>query len=253
MKLKIVILSLLGLIFFNSCSSDSNSSNQTSQNLDPNTILPKKVIIDNYSGSTIYEIFYDQNKINYIKCVLEDNNQLIEFKINFIYNGNLISQITFIDMSTGNVLDDEVFTYQNNQLIQIGSTQDGVLYNYMYNSNGVITETSPNSQDTTTYTISNGLVVSYIGNATNQTLSYYNNSSYSPYKNILGIDKIYFIPNRSFLSDLFLFPKNIRSIRGSFTYRYTYTYNNILFPTSFIKERSVFNYYQMEENYNIIY
>ena len=62
MKIRILMLSLIGMIFFNSCSSDSNSTNSTSQNLDPNTILPKKIIEDRY-GSLCYEFFYDQNHL----------------------------------------------------------------------------------------------------------------------------------------------------------------------------------------------
>jgi len=54
MKIRILMLSIIGLIFFNSCSNDSNS---TSQNLDPNTILPKKIIEDGNGMSFFYEFF----------------------------------------------------------------------------------------------------------------------------------------------------------------------------------------------------
>ena len=57
MKIRILMLSILGLILFNSCSSDSDSNTPTSQNLDPNTILPKKIIEDGVNGMIFYEFF----------------------------------------------------------------------------------------------------------------------------------------------------------------------------------------------------
>ena len=112
MKIRILMLSLIGFIFFSSCSSDSDSSNSTSQNLDPNTILPKKIINEGGFGVT-YEFFYNQNKIDYIKISTEIVDGIIEFV--FTYTGNLITKIQTV--SGGQESEHLDFTYQNNKLV----------------------------------------------------------------------------------------------------------------------------------------
>ena len=101
MKIRILMLSILGLIFFNSCSNDSNSSNSTSQNLDPNTLLPKQIIItDVLSGNTLKQIFfYNGNKINYITSTStwfdEQSQSYVSNSGNtyFTYNGDYITKM----------------------------------------------------------------------------------------------------------------------------------------------------------------
>jgi hypothetical protein len=237
MKIRILMLSLIGVIFFNSCSSDSNSSdsnstNSTSQNLDPNTILPKKVIISFFDGlfneyrEWTYEFFYNQNKIDYIKWTFQDglgNSSVID--IFFTYSGDFITQISYGG-------DNEYFYYQNNQLTQ---SDNFYTTDYTYNSNGTINTTNTSTNEFITYTLTNGLITS---SSSGDNLTY-SSSTFSPYKNITGIEKIFLFPNASSLKDLFLYPKNIgreklTSGNSSGDYSYVYTYNNILFPTSIV-------------------
>ena len=265
MKIRILMLSLLGLMFFNSCSSDSNSSdsnssNSTSQNLDPNTILPKKVIVSGVNAGPFdqegytYEFFFNQNKIDYLKLTQTNTNSgnSIVSNFYFTYNGNLITSISD-RTSTYN------FIYQNNQLIQTNINYGQFIEDpitYTYNSNGTVT--CINGSLTTTYTLTNGVVTS---DSSGNEFNYLYNS-YSPFKNIIGIDKITLFPNNLGLLQylLFFYPKNIesepqgepRSSSNGYQ-KYIYTFNNILFPVSFF----VYKYGKFVPNislsFNIIY
>lgn len=253
MKIRILILSLIGLIFFNSCSSDSNSSNPTSQNLDPNTILPKKVIIERpNSRSVSYDFYYNQNKIDHIDVNSFINNVIgSSFTINFTYTGNLITKIQW-DNSFIN------YTYQNNKLInkQINENYQGVSnlnnFDYIYNQNGTISA-SKNGSLYATYTLNNDNLIINTG----QYDIWYNSTS-SPFINILGVKECfinYFFNNPDTdatgatpaiydngpVDDLFF--STIRNINsclpmsnvGYKRIRYNYIYNEIQFPTTIFK------------------
>ena len=244
MKIRILMLSIIGLIFFNSCSSDSNSSNSTSQNLDPNTILPKKIIRESELGapSTSFEFYYNQNKLDHIHCFLFSNNGYIldEFDFNYIYNGNLISEINVIDNS-GVVIHKTEFSYLNNKLVnkkitngQLNSIIDYTECNYTYNSsNDIITRNLTRTFDgnttttTDTFSIENNLIFK------NNAGGNYTFTS-SPFKNIIGIKDAFkeggleFNPN-NWVDIFFSTTKNLISTEGG---NYVYIYNDIEFPTS---------------------
>jgi len=220
MKIRILMLSLTGFIFFSSCSSDSNSSNQ---NNNPSTILPKKVIYQNTADSYIYEFFYNQDKINYIKLTNENGY----INCYFTYDGDLITNITYED-SSQNILYIEDFTYSNNRLINkhglFTSTNSEDNVDYVYNSDGTIIESV--SWGEIIYTYNNGMITKRF----NQDITYF--STNSPFKNIKGIDSCYFTLNLNrdfFLSKLFFSTK--LNVNSGANYYYTYSYNNdTLFP-----------------------
>lgn len=249
MKIRILMLSIIGLMFFNSCSSDSNSSNSTSQNLDPNTILPKKIIRESELGgsSTSYEFYYNQNKLDHIHCFLFDNGYSVaEFDFNYTYNGNLISEINVIDNS-GDVYRKIEFSYLNSKLVnkKITDNNNSNIYytefNYTYNSsNDIITRNQTFDGNTTTitdtFTIENNLIF--------KNNFGYNEGDYtftsSPFKNIIGIKDAFIeggleFSQNSYLSGYFLndiffsTTKNIIRVGGA---NYVYIYNDIEFPTS---------------------
>lgn len=216
MKLRILILSIFGTFIFNSCTSDSNSSNQ---NNNPSTILPKKVIYQNTADEYIYEFFYNQDKINYIKITTG-----IDYYENcyFTYDGDLITNITYED-SSQNTLYIEDFTYSNNRLIN-KSINGEVIFDYVYNSDGTIIVTSPGGGQGIIYTYNNGMITKRF----DKDITYF--STNSPFKNIKGIDSCYFTLDLQggLLNKLFFSTKlNVNS--GS-DYYYTYTYDNNLFP-----------------------
>jgi hypothetical protein len=253
MKIRILILSVIGLMFFNSCSSDSNSSNPTSQNLDPNTILPKKVIIERPNSKSItYDFFYNQNKIDHIDVSYIINNVLgSSFPINFTYTGNLITKIEW----NSGVMN---YNYQNNKLVnkQISENYQGVNtsnnFDYVYNQNGTISA-SKDGTSYATYTLNtDNLIVN-----TGQYDVWYNSTS-SPFTNILGVKECFInyffnnpdtdatgptpsIYNNGPVDDLFFSTiKNINTCvpmsgAGYKRIRYNYIYNDIQFPSTIFK------------------
>ena len=268
MKIRILMLSLIGMIFFNSCSSDSNSTNSTSQNLDPNTILPKKIIEDRY-GSLCYEFFYDQNKINYIQVDYFTNEELGGSgggKCYFTYTGNLITKIQFGE--SGDESDFIDFTYQNNKLVNKKYTSlSGGTYisdlEYVYNSNNTISVLS-NGILKTTYTLSTNQ--SYIVSKDGGNLSYSLTSS--PFKNVLGIKEAFLdlgydvIPEFDLFDTLFSSTtRNIISITPfpggqSFdSLHFRYAYNELLFPTNITRfyGSNIFGALIYEGTYSIFY
>lgn len=244
MKIRILMLSLLGLIFFNSCSSDSNSSNSTSQNLDPNTILPKKIIRENaFDESISYDFFYNQSKLDHIHSNYFDNGGNFEFDFNFTYNGNLITKIEVVN-NTGQIYFKTDFTYNNNKLVNKQETHYDFIngsingfydYTYTYNSsNNIITRTKTITDIngdtftlTNTFTITNNLVFRDNDNI------WYSTSS-SPFKNIIGIQDAFIEGGTEYdaydyFNIFFSTTKNIIDLEGG---RYVYIYNDIEFPTT---------------------
>ena len=254
MKIRFLMLSILGLILFNSCSSDSDSNTPTSQNLDPNTILPKKIINEGGFGAT-YEFFYNQNKIDYIKISNEIYDGIEEYV--FTYTGNLITKIQIV--SGGQESEHLDFTYQNNKLVNkkytyyitngsgITTTEVSEL-DYVYNSNNTISVLADGVLKTT-YTLSEDQ--SYILKK-DQAFIDYSYISSSPFKNILGIKESFLDMGYSYyiggwdsiLDNLFASSatRNITRIEDNnplsnvFVEKkeYSYSYNELLFPTSII-------------------
>jgi len=267
MKIRILMLSIIGLIFFNSCSNDSNS---TSQNLDPNTILPKKIIEDGNGMSFFYEFFYTQNKINYIQIGEEFGVNAI--KCYFTYTGNLITKIQIGE--SGQELGFIDFTYQNNKLVNkkytdFASVNGGPIQtlisniDYVYNSNNTISVSSDGILKTT-YTLSDDQ--SYIQRKDQGSVTY--SSTSSPFKNVLGIKESFLDLGYNFSSNSWYFfdilfsstTRNITSITpfggGLFfpDVHYSYTHNELLFPTNIIRfYGSVYGVPKYERTYNIFY
>jgi hypothetical protein len=276
MKIRILMLSLMGVIFFNSCSSDSNSSdsnsnNSTSQNLDPNTILPKKIIGEGINGDNFFEFFYNQNKINYIQ--LGEEFGVNTLKCYFTYTGNLITKIQFGE--SGQELGFIDFTYQNNKLVNrkstlFASSNGGPVetfiseVEYVYNSNNTISVSS-NGILKTTYTLSSDQ--SYIDRKDGGFINY--SSTSSPFKNVLGIKEAFLDLGYNFSSDFELIffntlfsstTRNIISITpfpGGLIFadvHFSYAYNELLFPNTIIRfYGSVYGVPKYERTYNIFY
>jgi hypothetical protein len=273
MKIRILMLSLLGLIFFNSCSSDSNSSNPTTQNLDPNTLLPKQIIItDVLSGNTLKQIFfYNGNKINYITATSswfdEQSQSYVSNSGNtyFTYNGDYITKMENNSSSFN-------FTYQNGKISTCSSVNwfpRDFSIDFQYGSNGSVIRTTTYEPDLDNpippvvdylNNLSNGLVSNKSSSPKEYNQNYYTSTN-SVYKNIVGLN--------SKLSNLFTYSGSYNyngyigtpfdnngydlefftSLASIYNYsyiesgffeslRYDYTYNEIDFPTSFAIENA---------------
>lgn len=250
MKLRILILSIFGTFVFNSCSSDSNSSNQ---NTDPNSNLPKKVIFESSADHNVYELFYNQNKIDYVKISTDGTNLGLFMTCYFTYNGDLISNICHKD-SSGNIIYNENFIYQNNKLVKYIGTNtpltNEVNNDYVYNNDGTIdciySDTTNGIGGTVNYTYINGMVTKMF----NGDITYFPTNS--PFKNIKGIDECYFTHNTQdgfFLNQLFISTTlNVNSYDNDF--HYSYVYNDNLYP-SLITKISNFGFNQ--GTFNITY
>ena len=241
-----------------------STSSQNSQNVDPSTLLPKRVLIEDNDGttgaslstlgnfnSTSYEFFYNGNKIDYINITLFDDQGGISYQgnINFTYLGDLITQIG-----------DITYSYQNDKLVNISingncngpNSVDTV--NLVYNSSDsvTVTKTFCGTPSTQNVVLTNGICTSI----DNKGVSHY--SSYSPFKNITGIDKIFFIPGIDLLfSSLFISSTtNTSSYYRDSNNRigYLYSYNEILFPQTITKKLfTAFGTDQIIGSYNISY
>jgi hypothetical protein len=189
MKLRILILSIFGTFIFNSCTSDSNSSNQ---NNNSGSVLPKTIIITDDGGTNFqYDFFYNGNKIDHINKKVsgigwDGNNFEYNSVEYYTYSGNFITQINYSPSGGVN------FTYQNGKLINVGSN-----ISFQYEQDGTITHRQTNSGSEYLISMTNntyGLPSSIhiyedcTINGTNSTISY--NTSNSAYKNILGFNSI---------------------------------------------------------------
>ena len=276
MKIRILMLSLIGLIFFNSCSSDSNSSdsNSTSQNLDPNTILPKQIMITEPLNNSFIKcnFFYNGNKIDYISYTssyFDEQSQTFASgggNLNYTYNGNFITKIETdngnisynFTYSNGSVI--RTITYPNNPntnnptplVVNLNNLTDGIPYSISLN----------NKQSNIQYTGSNSvyknitgfnqvlsnmffcdLIGSYPDN-TNGTVLYFNGLSYNYFPDwCLKLSPIY---NYDSISNSGGF--------GGENYSYSYIYNEINFPTSYeVQQSSVYYAGSYKEYGTIIY
>ena len=261
------MLSILGLILFNSCSSDSDSNTPTSQNLDPNTILPKKIIKEGIYGDGTYEFFYNQNKIDYIKFSIAEADVPGSVDYVFTYTGNLITKIETV---SGGLLSERLdFTYQNNKLVNkkytYGITTTEVFeLDYVYNSNNTISVLADGVLKTT-YTLSEDQ--SYILKK-DQAFIDYSYISSSPFKNILGIkesflDMGYYIGGWDSILDNLFASSATRNITRIEDYQlsnvfvekkeYSYSYNELLFPTTIIFFRGSGFAFGYDSTYHIFY
>jgi hypothetical protein len=252
MKLRILILSIFGTFIFNSCTTDSNSSTSTSQNLDPNTLLPKQIMITEPLNDRFFKcnFFYNGNKIDYISyssSYFDYQSQTIvtgSGNVNYTYNGNLINKI---ESDNGNTSYN--FTYQNGKISTCnfvsGNLENNFNIQFQYGSNGSVTRiiTYPNNPNITTPLVeslnnfSNG--IPYSISLDNKECNIQYTGSNSVYKNITGFNEV--------LSNMF-FCDLIGSHTGSTTtpdnpicyFTGGSGYNNI--PDWFLKLSPIYNY-----------
>jgi hypothetical protein len=250
MKIRILILSILGLIFFNSCSSDSNSTNSTSQNLDPNTILPKQIMITEPLKNSFFKcnFFYNGNKIDYISYTssyFDDQSQtMVSFSgnVNYTYNGNFITKI---ESDNGNTSYD--FTYSNGKISTCtfisGNPYEDFNIDFQYGSNGSVvrTITYPNDPDNPTPLIVNlnnltdGIPYSITVNSKQSNIQY--TGSNSVYKNITGFNQVL---SNMFFCDLIGSNDNPNNNNNTISYFNGLGYN--YYSDWFLKLSPIYNY-----------
>ena len=283
MKIRILILSLIGVIFFNSCSSDSNSSdsnsnNSTSQNLDPNTLLPKQIMISDRTLQRFYKcnFFYNGNKIDHTSFTLsyfnEQSQTIVSFSsnVNYTYDGNFITKIEY---DGGYPVYN--FTYSNGKISTcngFGEDNDFNI-NFQYGSNGSVVRTFSNPQNPTPSVVNlNNLPIGIPSSFSfdNEQSNVQYTGTNSVYKNIIGFNEVlsnmFFCDligyNSSFYFLIDWFRKfspiynyaSISNSGGDGNYSYSYVYNEINFPTSYaVQQVSVLSGVTIKEYGTIIY
>lgn len=183
MKKIILCLGILA-ITLSSCSSDSDSSNNSS-----NDVLVTKIvyrsITDDYTETVDYT--YNGNKI--IKGIYDDGSEEI-----YTYQGNLITKIEIVE--DGEVTYTETFTYNSSdRLVSYLVEEDGFTdqETFVYNGDGTVTSTigSGGASATRTLHFDNDELVKIVETgAGGRIYNYTYDAKNSPFRNVTGYDKI---------------------------------------------------------------
>lgn len=230
-----------------SCSSSGDSSNNTD---DSTSVLCKKTITINPDGNTTSYYSYNGNKI--VKTEVFRNDNYV-YKDVYTYNGNLIVKKESFDEVNG-LFYRVIFTYDSNNLLA-SSTRSSPFQNtsyrdvYTHNNNTIsymLLQGDVNGQNYTPYaegliTMSNNNIRSISehefgsNNETvngNRTYNYDNMNN--PFKNILGLNKLYF----EHMGDFWFYGSNgfvnniIKQTMGNGSgSNINYTYNSFNYPT----------------------
>ncbi len=238
---KLVCLFAFSALLLTSCSSGSDSSTTTESD-----VLVTKTV-ENYAldGSTV-TTNYTYNGKKLVKSIDSDG-----YHEDYTYTGDLITKIETIDDSNATLMQEQTFTYNASgklvtYIIKDFDSGDGDRETYVYNSDGTVSITTYTG-DTTTQTVPlstgtvhfTGGIVTEVDLDVTDVASYTSTRTYtydtknSPFKNVIGMDKLSFIGGESndvvhnVLTDHYT--STLSSDVDTIT---TYTYNSMNFPTS---------------------
>jgi len=257
--------SILGMIaiasLVASCSNeefvDTISDSEIDAKLNPNSVLVKRIVATTNLGASVTtdDYVYDGSKL--LKTVSADGRHVA-----YVYTGNLITERDFY---TNNVLSSkEIYEYDaNNQLINYRrvNPSNAVTYRAVlsYNSDGTVSVngyrgdvisqtnqlvnrkiffTNGKVNRMETYRIVNGSTVTEAHNYTYDTKN-------SPYKGILGFDKLTYFDAalNGNLNNVTSIATTGVSAANSVTDQIQYTYNSGNYPISASRGSIVFQYY----------
>lgn len=230
MKKLLLFVSVLALIF-TSCSSDDDSSSTP--------ILVAQI--------TETEVYNGQTE-TYTMTFNYDGNKLLGIDYGTLsstvtYTGNLITKL---ELFYGTILIQEgLYTYDSSERLinfkrfEYDSTDDyGVNVDYIYNPNGTVSFTKESGQLPDLNPSSTGVInfnsdgtVSTIVASTGYNYSYTYDSKNTPFKNVLGMDKLIFEDDEVNNNGIHNFLTEIEQYgSSSYTRNYTYSYNSNDFP-----------------------
>lgn len=230
------------LLMLSSCSSSSDSSSSSTND---DVLVSKTVETYALDGSVVTSNYTYAGK----KIVQETDSDGVVTK--FTYTGNLITKIEYFDDSDA-LEQTEIFAYNSsNQLTSYTRLEhfddNGDRETYVYNANGTVTCTSYDgdllSQDnfygTSIIYFTNNEVsmieeYSDIDILTGTRLYTYDTKN-SPFKNIIGFDKIQFIENEAVGIHHNIVTDNYTDFGVLTTYTTTYTYNDNNFPLTAVE------------------
>lgn len=236
---KIVLLLSIVALGFTSCSKSDAPAAPAIPLVDPNGILPKKIITTETGSASVYTETYTYAGNKLLKVTNEDMSYET-----VTYTGDLITK-TQLFLSDNTLDETATFEYDsNNKLIKsinlqhtnnIGTKE---VYTYDSNNNATVVYSNGNliSQNnpyqTATINFFNDEVssatVTNSGIITNYTYIYDNKNN--PFKNITGFKSISFV-DRPFSLFEGINKNTLTVFNGTVTYTNTYTYDGNNFPT----------------------
>lgn len=234
MKKLFTLFSALALVF-TSCSTESSSN-------DPILVTEVTETIEYNGNSQTFTVNFNYNGNKLVSQIYGSDN------INFTYTGDLITKTEYYH--NNEVVQENFYEYNtNDQLIifkrleyETGGIYESI-YTYTYNTNGTVSYLresgySPNLNDSsngTFYFNTDGLV-SQVDTSYGEIIVYTYDNKNSPYKNILGVDKLLFEENdaNSYIKNIITSVTEYGS--NSYSSNYVYTYNSNNYPTQSIED-----------------
>jgi len=241
MKRSAFALSLLCLTMVSCTGNDDETSNESG-------VLLKKTIEVDEDGETLTSLYtYNGNKI--VSADFEGD------KILFTYAGNNISKMEFLD-GEGVVEQIDSFTYDANgrvaTFVSIEPNDDyGRKEVYVYDSDGTVAVTYYGGDDISQTTLyGTGRVFYGANNEISKIEEYHDgltdihnytyDSKNSPFKNILGFDKLTFINSEADGALHNLLTENLATNNFNENITYEYTYNSSDYPKTSIEDSDGF-------------
>ncbi|RYJ39573.1 hypothetical protein NU08_1242 [Flavobacterium anhuiense] len=222
---KITYLLCISLFIFTSCSSESD----TPQNTETSTV-PKKQIISRLDSPVTIDFVFDGNKI--VSSTHSDN-----YVVKYTYKGDLITKKESSDLTNEySYTDGKLTTY----LRKLTGRDYYDKYSYTYVSNDVVSfvvsriTISTGAEEVISakniYTLKDGNIIKYETSSSVTTYKYDNKNS--PMRNVLGFNKIFEEQPQvsSSVNNVTSYSVTL-SNNSSYTNEITYTYNDHNFPT----------------------
>lgn len=258
---KAFYLLTLTVLFLHACSSSNdNPEEQTS------LILCKKKVETDPQGIYTTNYTYSGNKIIRANSVVNYNNGASGERIaNFTYNGDLISQV---EVLLNNVMvEKQIYSYnQNNQLISFTQldylNEMGDKMVYTHNQNGTINSIEYSGDLINQNTVESNNLISFLNGeisslvenygGTTRTITYSYDNKNSPFKNVLGFDKISFAVVGTFTSEInhnLIQMIRVQNGAPTSTTNIQHTYNSNNYPITSARTTNGFTDYTYEYFY----
>lgn len=235
------LLFLISILFFTACSSDDDNKANSE------TILVTK-IVETYEGNGTTDTYttylnYDGSKLVGQTFDIPNSNAAVTYtgnlitKIEYFYNSNLAQEVLYAYDSSERLINFKRYEYG-------GSNDFGVNVDYVYNSDGTVSYEKESGNLPTLNPSSTGVInfntdgsVSTIVASNGYTYTYTYDTKNSPFKNIMGIDKLIFEDDEASNFILHNFLTRIEdSGFSTTTTNYSYTYNSNNYPTQLLQD-----------------
>jgi hypothetical protein len=224
---KLILCLGFAAITLTSCSSDSDSSNN-----DSDEVLVKEIVYTSITDDYTETVEFTYNGTKIIKGTYDDGSEDI-----YTYQGDLITKIEMI--ADGDVLYTETFSYDSSDRLTQYVSQEGSFIDqetFAYNNDGTVTSTSGTGGGAFVRTLHfmNDELVKIVESGIGRVYNYTYDSKNSPFRNVTGYDKIAHVVHGD--HEFFGSHQNISTIHEATEdidyMTNTMTYNSNNYPTS---------------------